>query len=150
MTVLVFFEIYSLKNSEFFKILILLCKIIETRLHFFLYATTRPEIESDENGDFMLEMPDESHVDWIINLGNWPVINKPHAGHLQFTKSEIEDVIVEHYVNNPGNTALINIEKDADLGVLKLLQCVQKFVAGSEIWSFLDIFRIIFGQKVEF
>ena len=31
--------------------------------------------------------------------------------------------------------------------LLAVLQCVQKFVAGSEIWSFLAIFRIIFGQK---
>ena len=30
----------------------------------------------------------------------------------------------------------------------KFLQWVQKFVAGFEIWSFLDIFRIIFGQKI--
>ena len=31
----------------------------------------------------------------------------------------------------------------------QFVQCVQKFVAGSEIWSFLAIFKIIFGQKIE-
>ena len=30
----------------------------------------------------------------------------------------------------------------------KIVQCVQKFWYGSEIWSFLEIFRIIFGQKI--
>ena len=35
------------------------------------------------------------------------------------------------------------------VSIVRCVQCGQKFWFGSEIWSFMEIFRIIFGQKIE-
>ena len=46
--------------------------------------------------------------------------------------------------NTPEKITLLTQPLDPEI-----LHCVQKFWSGSEIWSFLDILRIIFGQKIE-
>ena len=53
---------------------------------------------------------------------------------------------IEHDAEN--SLALVNLGW-AKGKLAEKIQCVQKLWSGSEIWSFMEIFRVVFGQKIE-